>query len=83
MKTTSYKKNPVLFITLAFIALLLLIVGCGGGAALPVADNTPPSYVVTVDGETGNEQNETREFGLSLEREGQNERACKVFCVIS
>ena len=71
MKTTSYRKKTVLFIAFAYIALLLMIVGCGGGAALPVADNTPPNYVVTVDGEAGNELNESRELGFSLEREAQ------------
>ena len=60
-----------MFIAFAYIALLLIIVGCGGGAALPVADNTPPNYVVTVDGEAGNELNESRELGFSLEREAQ------------
>ncbi|HQC38023.1 MAG TPA: hypothetical protein PLF98_06920, partial [Thermotogota bacterium] len=71
MKTTSCRKKTVLFIAFAYIALLLIIVGCGGGAALPVADNTPPNYVVTVDGEAGNELNESRELGFSLEREAQ------------
>ena len=71
MKTTSCRKKTVLFIAFAYIALLLMIVGCVGGAALPVADNTPPNYVVTVDGEAGNELNESRELGFSLEREAQ------------
>jgi uncharacterized repeat protein (TIGR02543 family) len=61
-------KRKVIFIA-GFIAVILLLVGCGGGGNVPeVVDNTAPVVVEhSLDGEDGDELSESRNSSYILE----------------